>query len=377
MLAVHFGAGNIGRGFIGALLHKAGYEIVFVDVNTELIDQINDRQRYTVELAGSDDALEVTNISGINSLTRPEDVVEQVKQADLVTTAVGPSILSKVAPLIAEGLKDRTTSVNVIGCENMIGGSDLLKKHVLAHLNPELAARVEERTGFPNAAVDRIVPDQAHEDKLKVTVEPYFEWVVDSSSLKGETLEIDGLKLVEDLTPYIERKLFTVNTGHAVAAYLGSYYGLQTINQALHDHQILSKIKGALHESGNVLIKKYGFTKAEHEKYIETILSRFANPELSDEVSRVGRAPIRKLGPDDRLIRPAVEYVEWNNEIPVDLVEVIAAALLYKQDQDQEAAELQSLLKEKGVKGTLMEVSELSEGHPLLEAVEEQFQSMS
>ncbi|WP_079526533.1 mannitol-1-phosphate 5-dehydrogenase [Halobacillus hunanensis] len=376
MLAVHFGAGNIGRGFIGALLYKAGYEIVFVDVNGELIDQINNKKRYTVELAGSDDVLEVTNISGVNSLTHPEEVIEQIKQADLITTAVGPSILPKVAPLMAEGLKNRTTAVNVIACENMIGGSDLLKKHVLSYLTQEEASRVEERTGFPNAAVDRIVPGQVHDEILKVTVEPYFEWVADSSSLKGETPEIDGLKLVEDLTPYIERKLFTVNTGHAVAAYLGSYYGLQTINQALHDDRILPKIKGALDESGDVLIKKYGFTKGEHEQYIETILSRFANPELSDEVSRVGRAPKRKLGANDRLIRPAVEYVEWNKETPAYLVEVIAAALLYKQDQDQEAVELQSLIEEKGVKAALMEVSELREGHPLLQAVEKQFQSM-
>ncbi|UOR13395.1 mannitol-1-phosphate 5-dehydrogenase [Halobacillus amylolyticus] len=371
MLAVHFGAGNIGRGFIGALLSKAGYQTVFVDVNGELIDQINERSKYTVELAGSEDSFEVTNISGINSVTNQEDVAAMIAKADLITTAVGPHILPMVAPVIAEGLKERTESVNVIACENMIGGSDLLKEHVLEHLGAE-KSRVAQLTGFPNAAVDRIVPDQTHEDKLKVTVEPYFEWVVDSTDIKGEKPEIAGLTLVEDLTPYIERKLFTVNTGHAAAAYLGDYYGHQTIHQAMSDSRILSKIKGALHESGDVLIKKYGFTKEAHGKYIETILSRFANPDLSDEVTRVGRAPIRKLGPKDRLVRPAVEYIDWNKEIPTHLVEVIAAVLVYKQDQDPEAVELQSLIKEQGYKGALQEISQLSEDHPLLNAVEKQ-----
>ncbi|UOQ92548.1 mannitol-1-phosphate 5-dehydrogenase [Halobacillus shinanisalinarum] len=373
MLAVHFGAGNIGRGFIGALLSKAGYETVFVDVNGELIDQINERRKYTIELAGSKESFEVTNIAGINSVTNQEDVVAMVAKADLITTAVGPHILPKVAPLIAEGLKERTETVNVIACENMIGGSDLLKEHVLKHLDEEFESRVVKLTGFPNAAVDRIVPDQTHENPLKVTVEPYFEWVVDSSNLKGEKPGIGGMTLVDDLTPYIERKLFTVNTGHAAAAYLGNYYGHQTIHQAMSDSGILSKIKGALHESGDVLIKKYGFTKETHGKYIETILSRFANPDLSDEVTRVGRAPIRKLGPKDRLVRPAVEYIEWNKEIPIHLVEVIAAVLVYEQDQDPEAVELQSLIKEQGYKEALQEVAQLSEDHPLLEAVEKQF----
>ena len=48
MNAVHFGAGNIGRGFIGNLLNESGYEVCFVDVNSDMIDRINSDKSYLV-----------------------------------------------------------------------------------------------------------------------------------------------------------------------------------------------------------------------------------------------------------------------------------------------------------------------------------------
>ncbi|MFQ3546151.1 mannitol-1-phosphate 5-dehydrogenase [Halobacillus rhizosphaerae] len=377
MRAVHFGAGNIGRGFIGALLTKAGYQTTFVDVNDALIDEINEQGRYQIELAGENESIQVSNISGLNSAKQKEAVVDALAQADIITTAVGPNILSIIAPLLAEGLANRSTPVNVIACENMIGGSEQLKNHVLEQAKSEQKENILALAGFPNAAVDRIVPDQTHDDLLTVKVEPYFEWVVEKTAIKGDQPEVEGMTLVDDLTPYIERKLFTVNTGHAAAAYLGNYYGHETIKEAMEDSNVLSKMQGALQESGAVLIKKYGFTEAQHQQYIDTIIQRFQNPDLSDLVTRVGRAPIRKLGPKDRLVRPAVEYLEWVKETPEHLAEVIAAALLYKNQDDAEAAELQALVEKEGALGALQQVADLSENHPLLTAVDEQLKSFA
>ena len=377
MRAVHFGAGNIGRGFIGALLTKAGYQTTFVDVNDALIDAINEHGRYQIELAGENESIQVSNVSGLNSAKQKEAVVDALAQADIITTAVGPNILSIIAPLLAEGLANRSTPVNVIACENMIGGSEQLKNHVLEHAKSEQKENILALAGFPNAAVDRIVPDQTHDDLLTVKVEPYFEWVVEKPAIKGDQPEVEGMTLVDDLTPYIERKLFTVNTGHAAAAYLGYYYGHETIKEAMDDSKVLSKMQGALQESGAVLIKKYGFTEAEHQQYINTIIQRFKNPDLSDLVTRVGRAPIRKLGPKDRLVRPAVEYLEWVQETPEHLAEVIAAALVYKNQDDSEASELQELVEKEGALGALQQVADLSEDHPLLTAVDKQLKSLS
>ncbi|MGR9050730.1 mannitol-1-phosphate 5-dehydrogenase [Halobacillus faecis] len=380
MKAVHFGAGNIGRGFIGALLDQSGYETVFVDVNEKLIDLLNERNQYLVELAGDDSSIEVKNVSGLNSLKQPQEVVEAIAHADLVTTAVGPNILPVIAKLLAEGVEKRITDqavpLNVIACENMIGGSEALKQHVLDNMDETLQDQLEDSIGFPNAAVDRIVPDQHNEDPLTVKVEPYYEWVVETPAIKGVQPEVQGVTYVDDLTPYIERKLFTVNTGHAATAYLGSYYGHSTIKDAMEDHRVKEKVEGALSETGAVLIEKYGFGKEQHEAYIDQIINRFLNPDLSDEVTRVGRAPIRKLGPKDRLVRPAVEYFNVVGGQPQYLAEVIAATLLYKNELDEEARELQQQIQTSGMTETFCQVSGLTENHPLVVLVEKMITQM-
>lgn len=376
MKAVHFGAGNIGRGFIGSLLSDSNYETVFVDVNADLIAELNDKKKYTIELAGTEDTFEVTGVSGLNSIEDESDVIEAIGNADLITTAVGPHILPVVAPLLAKGLLKREKTGNVIACENMIGGSGILKEHVLQQVKKEEEEWIEQQIGFPNAAVDRIVPDQQQDDLLTVKVEPYYEWVVEKTSIKGEVPDIKGITFVDDLTPYIERKLFTVNTGHAVAAYLGKYHGYETIKQSMDDPNIKEKIQSVLGETGTVLIKKYGFDESQHQQYINTIIQRFENPDLSDEVSRVGRGPLRKLGPEDRLVRPALEYLELFEKPPGFLVEVIAASLYYENDSDQEAVELQEMIQKDGRLEAFRKIAQLEEGHPLLKAVEAELSDM-
>ncbi|MDO6451247.1 mannitol-1-phosphate 5-dehydrogenase [Oceanobacillus profundus] len=374
MLAVHFGAGNIGRGFIGALLYQANYHTTFVDVNEGIINEINEKQQYNVVLAAEEsETLTVKNVSGINSITDPDKVIEAIGKADLITTAVGPNILAIIAKLIAEGLQKRiktnNKALNIIACENMVGGSSLLKEHIYKQVTADEQQQFDEVFGFPNAAVDRIVPNQVNEDPLLVSVEPYFEWVVEKPAFKGEVPVIDGVTYVEDLTPYIERKLFTVNTGHVVPAYIGRSLEYATINEAMHDEKVQEIIKGALNESGEALIQTYHFDRTEHQNYIDTIIGRFMNPYISDEVTRVGRGPIRKLGPRDRIIRPASLYMDVTGNVPTYLVQVIVAALQYKNAQDEEAVKLQQMIAEQGYEKTLQTISELDVNHPLIAAV--------
>ncbi|WP_010648223.1 mannitol-1-phosphate 5-dehydrogenase [Oceanobacillus massiliensis] len=374
MQAVHFGAGNIGRGFIGALLYQANYHTTFVDVNGKIIDEINSKQQYNVVLAAENsETLTVKDVSGINSMTNPEDVIQAIANADIITTAVGPNILAIISKLIAEGLSERAKTnkkqLNLIACENMVGGSALLKEKIYEHITEEEKTVFDQLYGFPNAAVDRIVPNQVNEDPLLVSVEPYYEWVVEETAIKGDKPQIDGVTYVSDLTPYIERKLFTVNTGHAVPAYLGRYMGYETINGAMNDENVQEIIKGALTESGEALIQTYDFEREAHQEYINKIIKRFKNPYISDEVTRVARGPIRKLGARDRLVRPASMYIDVTSNEPSYLAKTIAAVLEYKNDQDEEAAKLQQIISEKGYEKTLQEVSELKADHPLITTV--------
>jgi len=73
---------------------------------------------------------------------------------------------------------------------------------------------------------------------VDVLVEPFHEWIVDVSQIKGGRPDIAGVTYVEDPLPYIERKLLTVNAGHSAIAYLGYARGKGTIRAAL-EHGLL------------------------------------------------------------------------------------------------------------------------------------------
>jgi len=378
MFALHFGAGNIGRGFIGLLLQQSGYEVCFADVNAEIVDLLNERKEYKVVLANKEQTeTTVTNISAINSAINSELVEEAIVQADLITTAVGPNILAIIAPMVAKGLKKRATisnkSLNIIACENMIGGSAFLKDKVYEHLTEEERNSFDSLYGFPNSAVDRIVPNQSNDDKLLVKVEPFFEWVIEQTAWVGDKPSIEGATLVDDLAPFIERKLFTVNTGHAAIAYVGSVYGFHQIAEAIQNDQVNQIVSGALQESGRVLVKKYGFSNEQHQAYIQKIIGRFKNEYIIDDVRRVGRSPLRKLGIHDRLFAPAVEYFKEFQEAPVHLCKVVAAALLFTSNDDQEALELQKSLMNDGVLVVLTRLTNLDPNHSIIQTVVEEY----
>ncbi|WP_422446531.1 mannitol-1-phosphate 5-dehydrogenase [Thermoanaerobacterium sp. DL9XJH110] len=371
--AVHFGAGNIGRGFIGLLLSRAGYRVTFVDISKDIIDAVNARGRYTVTLAGEvEEALTVENIRGV-LFTDEERVAEAVSRSDIVTTAVGPGVLQRIAPALARGLQLKISvnpdaPLNIIACENMVGASEYLRGEVFKRLLPEEIAALEKSVGFPNAAVDRIVPPRKGDDILAVTVEPYFEWVADRKAFKGPIPEIPGMRAVENLGAYVERKIYTLNTGHAVAAYLGYLRGYGTIGEALKDPAVFETVKGAMEEAGTYLVARFGFSPGEHQKYIEKTLKRFVNPALKDEVVRVGRQPLRKLGPEDRLVYPAVKAAELGRT-PENLARGIAAALKFDYEGDEEARILQDMIGNEGVKKVLEKICGISEKHPLYEVI--------
>ncbi|MCG8708411.1 mannitol-1-phosphate 5-dehydrogenase [Brenneria sp. 4F2] len=375
MKALHFGAGNIGRGFIGKLLADADIELTFADVNQPLLDALNSRKNYQVHIVGEQTRIDaVSNVSAVHSGS-PE-AVALIADVDLVTTAVGPQILEKIAGTVAQGLVKRHADgnarpLNIIACENMVRGTSQLKQHVLKLLPADQQTWVAEHVGFVDSAVDRIVPpsDAGGSDILAVTVETFSEWIVDQTQFQGAPPAIPGMELTDNLMAFVERKLFTLNTGHAITAYLGQQAKHQTIRDAILDPKVRAVVKGAMEESGAVLIKRYGFEPAKHAAYISKILSRFENPYLHDDVERVGRQPLRKLSAGDRLIKPLLGTLEY--QLPHDnLIIGIAAAMHFRSEQDPQAQELAALLQKLGPQAALAQISGLDADSPsILQAV--------
>ena len=373
--AIQFGAGNIGRGFIGALLSKAGYHVVFADVNEEIISGINKEGKYNIFVRDVDcEDILIDNISAVSSLH--EKLIDEISTSEVITTAVGPLILSKVAPTIAKGIKKRKENnskeyLNIIACENAVYASQTLKEEVIKYLDNEEVLYLNYYVGFPNCSVDRIVPPIKNENILDVTVENFYEWNVEKSGFKGEIPSIEGMNLADNLMAYIERKLFTLNTGHAITAYLGYLKGFETIDKSINNDYIRNIVKNAMIESGKGLIQKYKFNEEEHYKYIDKIIKRFENPYLNDDVLRVGREPLRKLSKNDRLIKPLSNSLSFGIEVD-NLILGIAAALRYKNEQDSQSVQLQDMIKSLGLKETLIKVTEITD-EKILEKIQEKY----
>lgn len=377
--AIQFGAGNIGRGFIGALLSQADYHVVFADINEEMINELNNKKSYQIHILDLEQRQEtITNVSGV--LSNGPDIVSTIEEADIITTAVGPNVLKIIASTIAAGIEARKASnkgtLNIIACENMVGASSHLKEQVYSHLSEDSKAYADQNIGFANCSVDRIVPPYQGENILDVGVESFYEWIVEEPSLKGETPNIPGMKLTDNLIAYVQRKLFTLNTGHAITAYLGFLEGIETIEQGINNEAIRSVVRQAMEESGEALIKKHGFDKDEHYKYIDKIEKRFKNPYIRDEVIRVGREPLRKLGPADRLVGPANMAIEYGLKHDA-LLTGIAAAFHYDNPQDPQSADLQGQIKAKGIEVVITEVTGFAAGSEDHRSISEKYAAQS
>jgi len=365
--AVHFGAGNIGRGFVGMLLSEGGYEIVFSDVAGALVDAINAVDRYTVHEVGEGGRdVVVTGFRAINSAEQPDDVAAQVSTANVVTCAVGPTVLRFIAPHVLAGLRLRSADaapVQVMACENAIGATDQLREHI-AELAGDDWAELSGRAVFANTAVDRIVPGQPEGAGIDVTVEPFFEWAIEQGPFGEHRPTIPGAHFVDDLAPYIERKLFTVNTGHAAAAYHGARAGIERIADALADADVAEKVAAAIAETSAVLEAKHGFAAEDLAEYRATILQRFRNPALPDTVTRVGRQPLRKLSRHERFVGPAAEAAERGLSTDA-LVAAIDAALAFDVPEDPQSVELHEKLRSLDADEFTAEVTGLERTHPL------------
>lgn len=355
--AIMYGAGNIGRGFIGALFSQSGYRVTFIDVSADLVERMNHQKQYPVRIV-SDQGHTDQVISPVDAIDGHDidAVAEAISEADILATAVGVHILPAIVPYLAAGLRlrfSRTNQpINIILCENLITADKLLKEGLKAALNESEQILLAERVGLVKASVGRMVPVQTlqmqDQEPLRVCVEAYDFLPVDASAFKGPIPDIHNMIAVEPFDFYSERKLYIHNMGHAVCAYLGDYRGVQTIGQSIDDPDTLIIVQNAMQESAAALSCKYTVNTALLLNHIQDLLSRFANHALQDTCQRVGADPARKLSHQDRLIGPALLCLEQNIP-PIHIcVGLAAAARRYLQEQQLpfEPEKLQTVLQQ-------------------------------
>jgi len=200
-------------------------------------------------------------------------------------------------------------------------------------------------------------------------IESFYEWCVETTGFKSGHPEVKGIHWVDDLEPYIERKLFTVNTSHATAAYFGYNKGIKTIHEAMQNQEVKKEVHDALEETAHLVTNKHGVSKEEQEKYVNTIIERISNPSLEDVCVRVGRAPIRKLGRKERFIGPAAQLAESGYDV-TNLLQGVEMALRFQNvEGDEESAELAKIMKEQSADQATTTLTGLEKDHPLYNKV--------
>lgn len=342
--AVMYGAGSIGRGFIGALFSEIGYEVVFIDVNDSVIELINKEKTYPQIIMNKEQPVHwVKNIRAVDGKD-PEAVSNEIATADIMATALGAAVLEKVAPVIAQGLlkrwnKNPSNTLDILICENLMDADILLRQYLLSALPEDKHDLFHQTVGLVETSIGRMVPPadpaliSGNDHPLAVRVEPYDFLPVDKAAFKGTIPEYSKIVPYEPFHYYLERKLYIHNMAHVTTAFLGKLLNKTYIHEAASDIYIQHIVRGCMMESSVMLSQKYNIPFRYMNAHINDLLQRFKNPYLRDTVSRVARDPIRKLQPSDRLIG-AARACEIENITPVYLSFAIALALSFMDDTD-------------------------------------------
>ncbi len=361
---IMYGAGNIGRGFIGPLFSESGYSVGFIDINQQVISKLNSDKEYPINVVTSDNNEEkiVKNVYGIDG-TDLDLVANEIAEADVMATAIGVNVLKFIAKPIALGLKKRFDNglkpLNIIICENLIGADAYLKGLIKQQL-PEYEKQIDENIGFVEASIGRMVPALSEDKKqgnfLRVFVEPYNILPVDKDAFKGEIPNVKNLYPFSPFNLFIQRKLFMHNMSHATCAYLGYLKNYEYISEAVNDYEIRYCAYRVLMESALAISIENKVDVKVLLEHAENLLYRFQNTALGDTIARVGKDSIRKLSENDRLIG-ALNLAEKHNVNADMMCASIACAMYFNPSDDERSQELCEFAKQNGALKTLEKYS--------------------
>ncbi len=341
-----FGAGKIGRSFIGQLFSCSGYEVVFVDINQKIINELNRRGNYSVVIKGNNtiSKISVENVRGIH-LSNREQIIKEVTTASILAISIGMANIEKLAPLLSQSLNTRfkkspNLPIDIIICENMRHGAKYLYEKLSENLPSDFP--LSSYVGMVETSIGKMVPimtkKEETEDILQVFAEPYNNLIVDRRGFKNSVPKVDGLDPKEKIEAWVDRKLFIHNLGHATAAYVGYIYNpdFKYIYEVLAEPQIKTLVKTTMHEAADILLKMYPdtFTATSLTDHINDLIYRFENRHLKDTIYRVGQDLLRKLGSEDRFVG-AIKMGHSLNMPTKNILLALVAGMFFRATDEQ------------------------------------------
>lgn len=358
---VQIGAGKIGRGFLGQLFQEGGGETIFLDIDTPLVDSLNERGSYPLRLV-SDGLFQTRTIDNFRAVDARDTPawIDSLLHADLISAAVGVSNLPAAAITLAQGLNTRAAAgcgpIDILLCENQWHAAPLVRALLEPHIATSAQTYFRQQVGLVETVIGRTVPAPSEavraEDPLLLIADDYKELPVARDMMRGSIPTLPGLLLADNIEAYEARKLYLHNMAHAALAYLGYRKGFEFLWQCAEDSEIAAICRMAMQEVTAALGDRYGLRQDDLTLYQSGLWRRFADRALGDTVVRVAADPLRKLRPSDRLIGAATLCIETGRDVSA-LAGIIAAAIRFDAPADPAAIALQSRRQSEGDRAVL------------------------
>ena len=368
---VIWGAGRIGRGFVGDLFSESGYQLIFVDEARPLVDQLVSNGQYTVVRATSETKIERVTVQGYVAYhsSQKEEIEKAILETDLVAVAVFPQNFESVAQELATLIQRRRAvrpqdPINIILCTNLIHAGPIFQKHLHANLTAADQEYFSNSVGVVESLVIRIAPNppqaELANDPLVVWTNGYSVLPVEEKAFKGAVPAVKSFRLVKDMRSEERRKIYTYNMCHAVLSYHGYLAGHPQLVDCLADPVIRAEAQGALDEVSKTLQLELGFSESDMAAWVQGVMEQTDNRTVGDTVVRSAADPLRKLHRDDRLIGPALLCLK-NGIQPVHLIKAIGAAFHYRNGEDANSLKLDDMISQNGLKHTIRDVCGLGD----------------
>jgi mannitol-1-phosphate 5-dehydrogenase len=358
------GAGKISRGFIAHLLFVSGEPFKFVEIDNDLVDMINDRKQFAVNVFGAPEKNVIIKPASAIAYQDTEAVTDAISDAELIFISVGGKHLESLGEIFAKGISkhlDRNDGKlkNIITCENWPAAADTLLNSIHKYLDQKYFAGFDEQIGITESVIMRTSieaeDDILKQDPLALNASDFWELPMDADRIKGKLPNITGFHLISPFNHMLERKLYTYNAASATISYIGYQKGHVTLAEGAHDKEIQKTLMGVYEETGQALCRKYNISLEDHKLVQEASFTKYKDERIVDFIERNARDPIRKLGPADRLVGPANLALSYGIDTP-NLATAIAAGFYYDHPADPIALKLRHMRQGHGIDKLITDV---------------------
>lgn len=293
---------------------RNGQDVVYrIGSLTELLWGVEDSVAVTDKLA--DPAIKIITLTiteggyNIDKATNTFNVEQEGVRHDLAH----PQQPKTVFGFVAEGLRKRMAAggegLTLLSCDNLHHNGNTAKTAFTSFIqaqDKQLAHWVKSHVTFPNCMVDRITPATLPDDVIRlnkqsgmgdqvpVYCEDFCQWVIEDNFIAGRPQwQRVGVEFTDDVTAYETMKLSLLNASHTLLAYPALLAGHRTVDEAMRDTHFVQLVRDFMAIDITPYVPAPGSTNL--ESYQQTLIERFANRSVSDQLSRLCADGISKF----------------------------------------------------------------------------------